>query len=136
MKQHVTPYLTFNGNAREAISFYQNVFGGEIADIQSFGEANYETPPGMEERIMHARLQNGSMLVMFSDNFSGTEPKAGSQISLALELNNKKEIEELYLKLKEEGTAEMELQDTFWGATFAKVTDKFGITWDLNLHNE
>ncbi|WP_101842953.1 VOC family protein [Halobacillus sp. Marseille-P3879] len=133
MKQQVTPYLTFHGNASEAIQFYRDVFGGEITDIQTFGEADYETPPEMNDRIMHARLQNGPLLVMFSDSFTGSVGNEASQISLAVELETNEEIHEMYNKLKQEGTVKMELQDTFWGATFAKVTDKFGITWDLNL---
>ncbi|MFG6147909.1 VOC family protein [Halobacillus sp. B23F22_1] len=134
MKQHVTPYLTFNGNAVEALDFYKDTFGGEISDLQTFGEADYDTPSQIKNRIMHARLQNGPMLLMFSDSFSGEEPVSSeSQVSLAVEMENEQEIKKIYEKLKVQGTVKMELQDTFWGATFAKVTDKYGITWDLNL---
>ncbi|GGF30620.1 VOC family protein [Halobacillus andaensis] len=134
MKQHVTPYLTFNGNASAALHFYKDTFGGEITDIQTFDEADFHTPSQMKDRIMHARLQNGPMLLMFSDSFSADGSEAsGTQVSLAVELEDEHEIKEIYEKLKVQGTVKMELQDTFWGATFAKVTDKFGITWDLIL---
>ncbi|MFC7064132.1 VOC family protein [Halobacillus seohaensis] len=133
MQQQITPYLTFNGHAKEAIEFYKTVLDAEVTDLQTFGETKFETPPELDHRILHARLQKGPILLMFSDNFSGEDAQVGSQISLVMELKDEEEIKRIYHSFCEEGTIFMELQDTFWGATFAKVKDKFGITWDLNL---
>lgn len=133
MKQQAIPYFTFDGNAREALNYYEEVFGGEITDLQTFGDANFETPPGMDDHIMHARFRKDGLYFMTSDSFAGQDVAVGSNISLALELDSEEEINELYGKLKEKGTVYMELQDTFWGATFAKVKDAYGITWDLNF---
>ena len=133
MKHQATPYFTFNGQAREALNYYKEVFDGEITNLQTFGDADFETPPEMDDRIMHARLQNGNFLFMVSDNFGSVEVQAGSNISLALELDSPEEIEKYYNRLSEQGTVIMELQDTFWGATFAKVKDAYDITWDLNF---
>ncbi|MFD2671908.1 VOC family protein [Marinicrinis sediminis] len=132
MKQQATPYLTFKGNAREALMFYKEIFNGEIEGIQTFGEADFPTPPQADELIMHARMRSGELLLMMSDAFLGQNVEIGNHISLALELHNDEEIEDMYEKLKAEGSVLMELQDTFWGAKFAKVKDKFGIIWDLN----
>ncbi|MBA2175691.1 VOC family protein [Halobacillus locisalis] len=133
MKHQATPYFTFNGQAREALDYYKEVFDGEITNLQTFGDADFDTPPEMEDRIMHARLQNGNFLFMVSDNFGNHEVQTGSNISLALELESPEEIERYYNRLKENGKIIMELQDTFWGATFAKVKDAYDITWDLNF---
>lgn len=133
MKHQATPYFTFNGQAREALNYYKEIFDGEITNLQTFGNADFETPPEMDDRIMHARLQNGNFLFMVSDNFGNDEVQAGSNISLALELDSSEEIERYYKRLRKQGKVIMELQDTFWGATFAKVKDAYDITWDLNF---
>lgn len=132
MKRSITPYLTFNGNAKEALQFYKEVFGGEIEGIQTFGEANFPTPPEIDDHIMHARFKKDDLLFMVSDAFLGQSIEIGNHISLALELDSEEEIQNIYRALQEKGTVIMELQDTFWGAKFAKVKDCFGVIWDLN----
>ncbi|APH05771.1 VOC family protein [Bacillus weihaiensis] len=133
MNQQATPYLTFNGNAKEAIEFYKNLFQAEITNVQTFGEADFPTPPEMDDKIMHARLEKGSLLLMFSDVFLNQIVEVGNNISLALEFTSEEEILAVYQSLSKEGTVLMELQDTFWGAKFAKVKDIFGVIWDLNF---
>ncbi|MEW9503320.1 VOC family protein [Jeotgalibacillus marinus] len=132
MKYQATPYLSFNGNAREALEFYKEVFEGEILDVQTFGEANFPTPPEADDQIMHAKFKKGNLLLMVSDAFSDNTVDVGNHISLALEVENEERIQTLYSRLSENGTILMELQDTFWGARFAKVKDAFGVIWDLN----
>ncbi|RJS61027.1 VOC family protein [Bacillus sp. PK3_68] len=136
MKGQTTPYLTFNGNAKEALNFYAEAFQAEIQGLQTFGEADYPTPPEAANRIMHARLAKGHFLLMVSDTFPGQEIKTGNQISLALTFESKEEIQSVYGKLQQEGTIHMELQTTFWGSTYAKLQDKFGIVWQLDCPNQ
>ena len=133
MKHHPIPYFTFEGTAREALEYYKEVFDGEVTDVQTFGEANFETPPEMDNYIMHARFRKDELFFMVSDGFMNTSITVGNNLSLALELDSAEEIESLYARLKEKGTVYMELQDTFWGATFAKVKDAYGVIWDLNF---
>ncbi|KEK22358.1 VOC family protein [Bacillus gaemokensis] len=132
MKQQITPYLTFNGNAREALEYYKSVFEGDIQGIQTFGDADFPTPPEVNNRIMHARFKKDGLFFMVSDAFLGQSVEIGNHISLALELDSEEEIHKIYAALSEKGTVFMELQDTFWGAKFAKVKDCFGVIWDLN----
>ncbi|TCP28750.1 PhnB protein [Scopulibacillus darangshiensis] len=132
MKNQATPYLIFDGNARDALEYYKDVFDGEISDVQTYGEADFPTPPEAAEKIIHGRFKKGDFLVMVSDTFPGKPVQFGNNISLALELENEEEIQALYDALSQQGSVHMELQDTFWGAKYAKVQDKFGITWDLN----
>jgi PhnB protein len=132
MQSQAIPYFTFGGNAREALDYYKDIFEGEIINLQTFGDADYPTPPEMNDRIMHAQLKKGNLLIMMSDSFSAHNLIVGNNISLALELQSEEEIQKLYDQLSEKGSVLMELQDTFWGAKFAKVKDRFGITWDLN----
>ncbi|RBW71354.1 VOC family protein [Bacillus taeanensis] len=132
MKNQATPYLTFNGNAKEALEFYKEVFKGEVLVVQTFGEADYPTPPEADELIMHAQFKKDDLFFMVSDAFLNQSVAVGNNISLALEMESEEEIQQLYDGLKEKGTILMELQDTFWGARFAKVKDFYGVIWDLN----
>ncbi|WP_449539389.1 VOC family protein [Ferdinandcohnia sp. Marseille-Q9671] len=132
MKGQATPYLIFDGNAREALEFYKDTFDGDIIEIQTFGEADYPTPPEADNRIIHAKYKKDDLYLMFSDTFPGQEVTVGNHISLTLEFESEEEITKVYNLLSQNGSVSMELQDTFWGAKYAKVKDQFGIIWDLN----
>jgi PhnB protein len=131
MKQ-TTPYFTFDGNAREALEYYKEVFGGEVLGIQTFGEADYPSPPEMDDKVMHAQFKKGDFFFMASDCFIGHTVDVGNNISLVLEFESEEEIQNIYDKLSLNGSVLMELQDTFWGAKYGKVKDPYGVIWDLN----
>jgi len=132
MKGQLTPYLSFDGNAKQALEFYKEVLGGEIIGIQTFGEADYPTPPEADNRVMHAKLSKGDISLMFSDTFPGQSVVVGTNITLTLEPESDEEIQSLYDALRKGGKALTELEDTFWGAKYARVQDQFGIIWELN----
>jgi PhnB protein len=127
-----TPYFIFDGNAKEALDYYKTIFAGEVSGIQTFGEADFPTPPEADDRIMHAQFKKGNLFIMVSDSFPGQSVVVGNNISLALEFENENEIQNIYSRLSEKGSIQMELQDTFWGAKYAKVQDPYGVIWDLN----
>jgi PhnB protein len=127
-------YLTFNGNAREAMTFYQESLGGTM-DINTFGESpgNEQMDEATKNQVMHARLVNGDFLLMASD--IGTmhpHVTTGTSVTLSLNCLSKEEIESAFAKLSAGGTVTMPLENTFWGATFGMFTDKFGMHWMLN----
>jgi PhnB protein len=132
MKGQATPYLMFDGNAKEALEYYREVFGGEISNLQTYGEADYPTPPEADDRVIHAQFRKDDLFLMVSDAFPGSSVVVGSNISLTLEFESDEEIQKVYDALKQKGTVLMELQDTFWGAKYAKVQDTYGVIWDLN----
>ncbi|WP_083632372.1 VOC family protein [Domibacillus antri] len=133
MKGQATPYLTFDGNAQEALDFYAKAFGAEIQEVKKFGEADFPTPPEAADRIMHARFSKGDFLIMVSDSFLGQPVNIGNNVSLAVTFESDDEIQAVYDVLKEGGTTHMELQDTFWNSKYAKVQDKFGVIWNLDF---
>ncbi|WP_053366422.1 VOC family protein [Bacillus sp. FJAT-27245] len=133
MKQVITPYLSFNGNARSALERYKEVFGGELERVQTYGEANFPTPPEADNLLIHGRLRVGELVIMVSDAGPGRDVTAGNNVSLVLEFESEEEINRVYEALSRDGSVFMELQDTFWGAKYAKVRDEFGIIWDLNF---
>ncbi|MBM7554169.1 VOC family protein [Thalassobacillus pellis] len=132
MKYQATPYLMFDGKAKEALEFYRDAFDGEILAMETFGNADYPTPPEAEDRIMHAQFKKGELFLMASDSFPDQKVQVGDNVSLVLEFESEEEIKKLYDRFRERGTVLMELQDTFWGAKYAKVKDPFGVTWDFN----
>lgn len=132
MKGQITPYLSFDGNAKQALEFYKEVLGAEIIGLQTFGEADYPTPPEADNRVMHAKLSKGDISLMFSDNFPGQSVVVGNNITLTLEPESEEEIQHLYDSLRKNGKVLMVLEDTFWGAKYGRVQDQFGIIWELN----
>ncbi|MCM3567776.1 VOC family protein [Neobacillus mesonae] len=131
MRGQAVPYLMFNGTAREALEYYQKIFGGELAELKTYGDAGYQTPEA-EKRLIHGRFQKGDLFIMVSDCSPGSSVVIGNHISLVLDFESEEEIQSVYDALREKGTVHMELQETFWGSKYAKVKDPYGVIWDLN----
>jgi PhnB protein len=130
----INSYLTFNGNCREAMTFYQRCLGGELS-FQTIGESplSDKMPLQMKESILHATLINGSLVIMASDMTSEKGIIKGNSVSLMLNCSSEKEIRTYYKKLSSGGNADHPLEDTFWGALFGDLTDKYGNHWLLNF---
>jgi PhnB protein len=126
------PYLNFDGNAAEAMKFYQKCTGGQL-DIQTFGDVKMPGPPGSENRVVHARLTNGpAAVVMASDTMPGQPFTTGTNCWVNVDCETVEEIERLFKAFAEGGKVTMELADQFWGARFGMLTDKFGVQWMFN----
>lgn len=136
----VDVYINFNGNCREAVEFYAEVFGTEKPQIMTFGETppdpNFTLPEEAKNLVMHTRLNISGSNVMFSDTFPGMPFVVGNNISLVVNSKDMDEIKSLFHKLKEGGKVGMELQETFWSKLYGSVTDKFGIEWQFNHNSE
>ena len=136
----VNAYIRFNGNCREAVEFYAQVFGLEKPKIMTFGESpsdpEYPMPEEAKELVMHTFLIISGSRVMFSDNVPGMPFVAGNNISLAIVGNDVDEIKSYYHKLEVGGTVVMEIQETFWSKCYGMLTDKFGIEWQFSHESE
>ncbi|QNK87418.1 VOC family protein [Sporosarcina sp. resist] len=132
----VDVYLNFNGNCREVVNFYAEVFGIENPKIMTFGEMppnpEYPLPEEAKDLVMHSRLNISGSNVMFSDVFPGMPFIEGNNISLAIVSKDLEEITSAFSKLKEGGEVVMELQETPWSKSYGQLTDKFGIIWQFN----
>jgi len=133
----VEVYLMFNGNSREAVHFYKEVFNAEEPKIMTYGDAPDGPPEMINEKtkdlIMHTRLIINGSTVMFSDTFPGADYTVGNNITLAYISNDSEELKAIYEKLKDGGNVLMELQETYWSKLYGQVIDRFGIQWQLNL---
>ena len=135
----LTPYLSFNGNCREAMNFYKEIFGGKL-EIMTWAEAppescgdDQKSNEALKDKIMHSCLTNGSFNIMASDLPQG-EPKMGDSVQLTINCESTDEIDKLFELLASSGTTLMPLDNTFWGARFGIVKDKFGFHWMLNCN--
>ncbi|MFL5574654.1 MAG: VOC family protein [Gemmatimonadaceae bacterium] len=125
-------YLNFDGNARDAMTFYQKCLGAEL-HIQTSGDVKAPGPPGSENRVIHARLtKGGKAVLMASDTMPGSTLVQGNNFLVNIDCESIPEIERLFAAFSAGGKVMMPLQDTFWGARFGMLTDKFGVQWMFN----
>ena len=131
----INSYLTFSGNCREAMTFYQECLGGELV-FQTVGESplSDQMPKQMKDCILHATLTKGNLILMGSDMVPESGLVKGNSVSLSINCDSEEETKKLYKKLSKGGKADHPLEDTFWGALFGDLTDKFGNHWLLNYN--
>lgn len=129
--ESISPYLFFQGNCEEAINFYHNCLGGEIA-IQKFGDTEMPVEEEYKNKVMHAELTIGELKIMFSDGAPHKKITSGDSIQMNLGFQDEVELENVFNKLAEGGTITMPLEVTFWQAKFGMLVDKFGIRWMVN----
>lgn len=132
----IVPYLVTDGNGQEAVKFYQEALGAEVVSLQTFGDMppnpEYPLPEEAKNRVLNAQMNIGNAKLMLSDTFPGTPFQLGSQVTIALMVDNTSEAKEIFRKLQEDGKVSMPLQETFWSPAYGQVTDKFGIEWQVS----
>lgn len=133
----INAYLTFNGNCREAMTFYKACLGGELS-FQTVGESPLSAgmPERMKNCILHATLTKDALVLMGSDMLGEQGLIQGNSVALSLNCSSEAEIKSYYTKLSAGGKADHPLEESFWGALFGDLTDKFGNHWILNYKPE
>jgi PhnB protein len=133
MQSVLNPYVAFRDNAREAMEFYQSVFGGKL-DMNTFKEFQASEDPAEDDKIMHAQLEaENGITLMGADTPNSMEYDPGSNISLSLSGDDEAELRGYFEKLSAGGTVVEPLEKAPWGDTFGMVVDKFGTTWMVNI---
>ena len=133
-RTQINSYLTFSGNCREAMTFYKECLGGELI-LQTIGESPLaeKMPPKMKECILHAVLTRSAMVLMGSDMVGDIGLRKGNSVSLLLNCSSEEEIRSCFEKLSSGYNTDHPLEDSFWGALFGDLTDKFGNHWLLHF---
>ena len=132
MASRLNPYISFDGTAREAMEAYKEALGGELS-VNTFGDFG-EAPPGYEDKVMHSQLETPSgFTLMASDTPPGMPFQPGTNISVSLSGDDEGELRGYFDKLAENGQVTMALEKQMWGDVFGMVTDRFGITWMVNI---
>jgi len=127
-------YLFFDGECEAAFKFYEQCLGGKIDAMMTYGDApmSEEIPSEQRDRIMHANLTVGSMVLMGSDTPpDGFEKPQG--FSVHLQFDDLVEAERIFQKLAENGTVKMPFPETFWSTRFGMLVDRFGTPWMIDV---
>jgi Uncharacterized protein conserved in bacteria len=137
MSIRLNPYLIFDGNAREAIHFYEKALGGQIAGIMSFGDmpsvSDHPVPEEARNLVMHALLKVGDSELMFSDTYPGMPYRQGSTVEIAVILDDEARARDIFDALSDGGEVVMPLQPTDWSPLYGMVKDKFGVSFQVNV---
>jgi PhnB protein len=129
----LNPYLNFNGQCEAAFKFYEQVLGGKVTFMMTWGEmpGADQFPAESHKLIMHATLSVGEEVLMGADSPDGRyQPPKG--ITVSLHLNDIAEGERIFNALAEDGNVQMPFQQTFWSPGFGMCVDQFGIPWMVN----
>ena len=125
MSYKIQPYISFNGSAREAMTFYHAVFGGQL-DIVTFGQFGVPNEPS--DGVMHSALiVDGETIIMGSDAMH--ETPSGIALSIS---GPSAQLHELFEKLRDKATDIHELKVEQWGDEYGDLFDKFGVRWMFN----
>jgi PhnB protein len=128
----LNPYINFADSARQAMEFYRGVFGGELT-VSTFGEGMGAEGPDAD-KVMHAQLETpAGYTLMASDAPAGMEHSSGSQIQISLSGDDGDALRGYFAGLAEGGSVTMPLEKQMWGDEFGMCTDRFGISWMVNI---
>ena len=134
----INPWINFNGNAEEAVTFYKSVFGGEFGKIVRFKDiASAEFPVAEKEaqKIMRITLPIGKNMLIANDvpEILGRVNENENRSKISVSADSKEEAEKLFNGLSAGGTAEMPMADSPWGSYFGMFRDKYGIEWTIEF---
>ena len=132
MSSRLNPYISFSDTARQALEFYREVFGGELA-LSTFGEAG--AAGGADaDKIMHGQLETpAGYTLMASDTPAGMDLTVGTNISISLSGDDADELRGYFAELAEGGVVTMPLEKQVWGDEFGMCMDPFGVAWMVNI---
>ena len=132
MASVLNPYISFESDARQAMEYYRDVFGGELR-MNTFGEFGQPDSPDAN-KIMHAQLETDrGFTLMASDTPAGMQRNPGDNISISLSGDDADTLRGYWEKLSDGGTVTMPLEKQMWGDEFGMCVDRFGIPWMVNI---
>jgi PhnB protein len=133
MSVRLNPYLSFRDNAREAMTFYHSVFGGELT-VSTFADFHASADPTEQNKIMHSQLESTDGLVLMgADTPEGMEYRPQAGVSVSLGGDDEARLRGYWERLSEGGTVTMPLEKAPWGDTFGMCVDRFGTSWMVNV---
>jgi PhnB protein len=134
MSSSLNPYISFRDEARAAMEFYRDVFGGEL-DQNTFAEFGMQG--GDADKIMHAQLRTPSgFVLMAADTPEGMEHTPGGSVTISLSGDDRDDLRRWWERLSDGGTVTMPLETQAWGDEFGMCTDRFGVAWMVNVAQE
>ncbi|HST49013.1 VOC family protein [Jatrophihabitans sp.] len=133
MTTRLNPYLNFRDNARQAMEFYHSVFGGELT-TSTFAEMHASEDPAEQDKIMHSQLiTDNGLALMAADTPNSMDYTPGSNFAVSLSGEDEGELRGYWDKLSDGATVTMPLDRAPWGDFFGMCTDRFGVSWLVNI---
>jgi PhnB protein len=134
MTVKLIPYFNMEGNAREAIQFYEQAIGAEVLTIITYGDMP-EMPntftDDLKNLVAHAKLRVGESELMFSDAPTGSSIPKGKQVTICITTNNVEKSKRFFEELRKDGQVNMPFEETPFSPGFGDVTDKFGVSFQI-----
>ncbi|MGX1135052.1 PhnB protein [Streptomyces glaucescens] len=132
MPSRLNPYISFGGDARQAMEFYKEVFGGELK-LNTYGDFGRPDTPEAD-KIMHAMLETPSgFTLMGADAPPGTEHSTGNNFAVSVSGDDEAELRGYWEKLSADGTVSVPMEKQMWGDVFGMCTDRFGVMWMVDI---
>ncbi|MGI8874443.1 MAG: VOC family protein [Egibacteraceae bacterium] len=132
MTSRLNPYISFAGNARDAMAFYEGVFGG-TATLSTYSEFGGDDT-SQADKIMHGMLETDrGFTLMGADTPPGMAHNPGDNIAISLSGDDAEELRGYWEKLSQGGTVSVPLERQMWGDEFGMCVDQFGIPWMVNI---
>lgn len=134
MTVQLTPYITLEGNTKEAIQFYEQAIGAEVLSIMTYGDMP-EMPNTFTDEfktlVAHAKLRVGGSELMFSDAPGGSAVEAGKRVTICITTNDVAQSKRIYEALRQGGQVNIPFSEESFSPGFGEVTDKFGVTFQI-----
>jgi PhnB protein len=130
MTVNVNPYLTFDGNCREAMEFYRTVLGGELT-VNTFGD--FGGDPAVADKVMHAMLVGGKGTLMGSVTAPGMPFNPGNTMTISVSGGDGDGLEDVWSKVSAGGEVYVPFEKQMWGDVFGQCVDRFGVPWMVNV---
>lgn len=133
---NLNPYLSFRDNAREALTFYQSVFGGQL-DVNEFGDyPDMGVPAEASHLLMHGQLTTPEGLVLMASDTPPNMPyNAPAGFSVSVDGDDEAALQGYWDALSAGGTVTMPFETPPWGGRFGMLTDRYGIDWFVSLND-
>lgn len=132
MGTQLNPYISFNGDAREALAFYESIFGGTLR-TNTYGEYGQEGEAA--DQLMHGHLETeGGLVLMVADVPPGEGTRSGENIAISLSGEDEAELRGYWDGLSEGADVTVPLEPQMWGDIFGQLVDRFGIAWMVNIN--
>jgi PhnB protein len=133
VRVHLNPYLNFRDQTREAMTFYKDVFGGDLT-MNTFADFHAREDPAEADKIMHSQLETpDGMVLMAADLPNSMDLPEASPISISLSGDDDPTLSRWYDALADGGTVLQPLEPAPWGDKFGMCVDRFGVTWLVNI---
>jgi PhnB protein len=132
MTVRLNPYLNFQDNAREAMTFYQSVLGGTLT-VSTFADFQASEDPAEQDKVMHSQLETPDGLVLMgADTPNAMEYRPQAGVAVSLSGDDEATLRGYWERLSDGGSVTMPFEKAPWGDTFGMCVDRFGTSWMVN----